>query len=194
MSRLIIHSIRREPDFKEKLGSWLLSLGNKVSVLKLKYRQIQLSSLVLMCFALVSSSCAVATAEHRQYNANNVNVSVQERQAGYTSSGSMRGLIRKSPKQITAATALDIRNLFKKPHLTRQDASALVWHYASGGCAMDVYFTLLESAERQNPQVKHAEWRNREGKRLAGEEEQRCVRQLMDNPSVAELKVQNILL
>ena len=167
---------------KENEGQ--LAIKSRKSLLP---RSLQLSSLFIVCFGLVSSSCAIES-EH---------YATLQPAAGYNTDSAyansrMKSLIRKSPEYITEAYASDIQGIFKTPNMTRFDNPALVWHYASSNCAMDIYFKVENNSGVTEPNllpVAYAEVRNRAGHRIAQDEQAKCVRELMDNPERAGAKI-----
>ena len=58
--------------------------------------------------------------------------------AGYVSRA--RSYIESDPEAVKMLTANEVRYVFGKPDLRRQDADAEVWQYKTDSCVMDLYF------------------------------------------------------
>lgn len=68
--------------------------------------------------------------------------------AGYISQA--RNFIADEPQSLMMLTQQEIRYLFGKPTLRRQDADAEVWQYKANGCVVDFYFYDEQGRTGQN--------------------------------------------
>lgn len=185
MGRIVIYNIREELTLRQKVSSFAKKLFTNFSdvwtrfVSDVFHRQysVKTSLLGLACLSLVSSSCGVTTTS--EYNALNT-------QAGYTAPSSahiyaLKRKITQSPDNIIQASAVEVREIFRKPHLERLEYPTFVWQYASGECVMDLYFTDLEKSKDISAlPVQYVEMRNRAGEKLGQTEQVNCMRALIN--------------
>ena len=186
MGRITIYNIKEELTLKQKVSSFIKTFFSDAKavwdrfVTDVFHRQysVKTSLLGLACLSLVSSSCGITS------HSNNFNALQTE--AGYAAPSSaqvyeLKRKITQSPDNIIQAKAVEVREIFKKPHFERLEYPTFVWQYKSNDCVMDVYFTDFEKrADISALPVQYVELRNRAGKRLDTLQQESCMRDLIN--------------